>query len=102
MMEKALVFFLSYPKCFFIKILFAHLVIINAASASENFLFDDSIFIISKTVSFFYSFVNPSNFVFLLVFFLDKTLANKFFEMSSTFEVAYEVLFSLTSDIRFY
>ena len=102
MIENALVFFLSYPKCFFIKILLAHLVMINAACASDNFLLDESTFIISTTLSFFYSIVNPSNFVFLLVFFLDKTLANKFLEMSSTLEVAYEVLLSLTFDIRFY
>jgi hypothetical protein len=102
MIENALVFFLSYPKCFFIKILLAHLVMINAASASDNLLLDESTFIISTTLSFFYSIVKPSNFVFLLVFFLDKTLANKFLEMSSTLEVAYEVLLSLTFDIRFY
>ena len=68
---------------------FAHFVITNAASVSVSFYFFGlSIFIISTKASFYYSFVNPANFVFLQDFFLDKTLANKFLEMSSTLEVA--------------
>jgi len=62
---------------------------INAASASDNFLLDEPTFVISITFSFFYSIVNPSNFVFFLDVFLDKTLANKFLEMSSTLEEAF-------------
>ena len=89
MIEKALVFFLSYPKCFLTNMPFAHFVITNAASVSVSFYFFGlSIFIISTKASFYYSFVNSANFVFLLDFFLDKTLANKFLEMSSTLEVA--------------
>ena len=89
MIEKALVFFLSYPKCFLINMPFAHFVITNAASVSVSFYFFGlSIFIISTKASFYYSFVNPANFVVLLDFFLDKTLANKFREISSTLEVA--------------
>ena len=89
MIEKALVFFLSYPKCFLINMPFAHFVITNAASVSVSFYFFGlSIFIISTKASFYYSFVNPANFVFLQDFFLDKTLANKFREISSTLEVA--------------
>ena len=89
MIEKALVFFLSYPKCFLTNMPFAHFVITNAASVSVSFYFFGlSIFIISTKASFYYSVVNPANFVFLQDFFLDKTLANKFLEMSSTLEVA--------------